>query len=259
MADLTPFLIATGAVLGLVFGSFLNVVAYRLPLGKSVSHPPSACPTCGHAIRARDNIPVLSWLILRGMCRDCATPISPRYAIVEVGTAGLFALTAWLIGEAWVLPAYWWFAAVGIVLTLTDLDHKRIPNRILIPGTIVGAVLLSVGAVLDGDPAALLRALGGGAAYFAGFLLLAIAARGGFGFGDVKLAFLLGGFLTYQSWRVLGVGVFAAFVVGGLVSVGLLIARKAGRRDAIAFGPAMVAGAWISVTWGEAIASWYLG
>ena len=247
-----------GGVLGLIAGSFLNVVAARVPEGRSVVRPGSACPACGAAIRPTDNIPVLSWLVLRGRCRSCGSAISIRYPLVEIGTAALFAATAFVIGARAVLPAYWWAAAVAFVLAIVDLDTRRIPNRILYPGTVVGAVLLAVGALVDGEPAAFLRALGGGAAYFALLLVIAVAARGGFGFGDVKLGFLLGMFLAYRSWGTLAVGVFGAFLAGGIAAVGLLAVRRVGRRDAIPFGPAMVVGAFVAAAWGRQIADWYL-
>jgi leader peptidase (prepilin peptidase)/N-methyltransferase len=243
----------------LIAGSFLNVVAYRVPRRISVVRPRSACPGCGHEIRARDNIPLLSWLLLRGRCRDCGTGISLRYPLVEAGTAAAFAGLALLIGQSWALPAYWWAGGAAIALTLTDLDVRRLPDRILVPGAAGALALLTAGALADGEPWAALRALGGGAAYFVLLLGVALAARGGFGFGDVKLGVLLGMVLAFRSWAVLVVGAFAAFAVGGLVAVGLLLARRAGRKDAIPFGPAMVAGAALALVWGEAIARWYLG
>jgi leader peptidase (prepilin peptidase)/N-methyltransferase len=246
-------------MVGLLVGSFANVVAYRVPRGLSVVRPGSACSSCGSRIRARDNVPLLSWLLLGGRCRDCDAAISVRYPLVEAFTALAFAGLALLIGAQAVLPAYWCFAAVAVILTLTDLDHKRLPNRILIPGTAVGAVLLAVGAIVDGEVWSLARASAGGAAFFGLLFVVAVVARGGLGFGDVKLAFLIGGFLAYRSWRTLFVGVFAGFAVGGVVSVVLLILRKAGRKDAVPFGPSMVAGAAIALAWGEPIARWYLG
>lgn len=251
-------LVVGGAVVGLLIGSFVNVVAYRIPLGVSVVSPPSACPSCSHEIRARDNVPVVSWLLLRGRCRDCGAPISLRYPIVEVATSSAFAATAAVIGPLWVLPAYWWFAAVTIALVLTDLDVRRIPNRILYPGVVVGTVLLGGGAIADATPGAFGRAAAGGGLYFLGLLLVALAARGGFGFGDVKLAVLLGEFAAYRSWGALAATIFLAFVVGGLVSTVMLVTRKLGRKDAIAFGPAMVVGAYIGITSGASIVSWYL-
>jgi leader peptidase (prepilin peptidase)/N-methyltransferase len=202
---------------------------------------------------------VLSWLLLRGRCRDCGAAISVRYPIVEALTAAAFAAVPGAVGAGAVVPAYWWAAAVTIALALTDLDVHRIPNRILYPGTVVGAVLLTAGSAVDGDLGAMLRALAGGGLYFTLLLVIALAARGGFGFGDVKLAFLLGLFLAYISWEVLAVGVFGGFAVGGVAAAVLLVLRRAGRKDAIAFGPAMIAGAYLALAVGEQIADWYLG
>lgn len=255
---MTGLIAILAGLLGLVFGSFLNVVAYRVPLGRSVVQPPSACPSCGTAIRPRDNIPVVSWLVLRGRCRDCSAPISSRYAIVEAATGILFAFTTLLVGLRWVLPAYLWFVAVALVLVLTDLDHKRIPNRILYPGSVVGLVLLASGSIADGDVGDLGRAILGGVFYFVGLFLLALIARGGFGFGDVKLAFLLGLFTAYRSWGALVVGVFLAFLIGGVVSIGLLVTKRRTRKDAIPFGPSLIVGAWIAIAYGAEIADWYL-
>jgi leader peptidase (prepilin peptidase)/N-methyltransferase len=251
--------ILISALLGLVIGSFLNVVAFRVPLGRPVLRPPSACTSCGVRIRPADNIPVLSWFLLKGRCRSCNSRISFRYPLVEAGTAILFGTTAALIGISWVLPAYLWFVAVAVALTLTDLDHKRIPNRILYPGTMVAAVLLGIGALLDGDAADLLRALAGASGYFGFLLAVALLARGGFGFGDVKLAFLLGGFTAYRGWEELFAGAFVALLLGGAVAAVLMALRRAGRKDMLPFGPWLVAGAFLGVAFGEPLVDWYLG
>ena len=255
----TSLFAGVAAVFGLIFGSFINVVAYRIPADMSVISPASACPSCGHAIRPRDNIPVLSWLRLRGRCRDCDAPISARYPIVELATAVLFAATVVVIGVEAVLPAYFWFAGVTLTLVLTDLDVHRIPNRILYPGTVVGFVLLFAGAVADSDVGTFWRGVVGGAFYFLLFLILALVARGGFGFGDVKLAFFLGLFLTYQSWEVLGTGIALGIAIGGLIAILLLITGRAGRKAKIPFGPAMVFGAYAPLVFGQELADWYLG
>ncbi len=255
----TTMLAIIGGLFGLIVGSFLNVVAYRVPRGMSVVRPRSACPGCEAPIPARDNIPVVSWVLLRGKCRDCREPISARYPAVEAGTALTFASVAAIVGPRAVLPAYWWAAAVAIALTLTDLDLRRIPNRILYPGTAVAVVLVVAGSLIDGDGFAAARALGGAAAYFSLLFVIALAARGGFGFGDVKLAFLLGLMLAHLSWAVLAVGVFAGFFLGGAAALVLLVARRAARGDAIPFGPAMVGGAFLAVAVGERVATWYLG
>lgn len=247
------------ALFGLVVGSFLNVVAYRVPAGISVVRPPSACPKCGHPIRPRDNVPVVSWLLLRGRCRDCGEPISPRYPLVETVTAALFFAVPYAVGVSWVIPAYLAFVAITVALTLTDLDHKLIPNRILFPGTGIAAGLLLVGAVLEGELGAFARALGGGAAYFAALFVLALIARGGFGFGDVKLAFLLGIFAGYLGWGHVAVAGIGSFLIGGLLSIFLLVTRIRSRKDHIPFGPSMVLAAYVAVWFGDEIVDWWLG
>jgi len=252
-------IVALAAFGGLLIGSFLNVIVHRVPAGISISRPPSRCPSCGSSIRARDNIPVVSWLLLRGRCRDCSAPIAVRYPLVEAGTALLFGGTAVVIGVSWTLPAHLWFAALTLVLSLVDLDLKRLPNRILYPGTVVALALLAGGAALDGSLEAMPRSLAGGAGYFGLLLVIAIVARGGFGMGDVKLAFVLGSFAAFRSWEALGVAGFAAFLLGGVASIVLLLLGRAGRRDAIPFGPWLVLGSWIGITFGDGIAGWYLG
>jgi leader peptidase (prepilin peptidase)/N-methyltransferase len=178
---------------------------------------------------------------------------------MQLLTGALFAGTAAVVGTRWVLPAFLWMVAVTVTLTLTDLDRKLIPNRILFPGTAIAAGLLVVGALVDGEAAGLLRALAGGAGYFVFLLVVALAARGGFGMGDVKLSVLLGIFLAYESWAVFVVGVVGAFVLGGAVSLVLLVFRIKGRKDAIPFGPYLVAGTYLALAAGEAIADWYRG
>lgn len=255
---MTPLLVVVGIVLGLAIGSFLNVVAYRVPLGRSVVSPPSACPRCAAEITSRDNIPVISWLLLRGKCRNCSEPISPRYAIVELATAALFAVTPFVVGDLWAVGAYWWFVGVTVTLVLTDLDHKRIPNRILFPGTIVGAVLLLVAALFDDQPERLIPAAIGAVGYFGVMLVIALIAKGGFGFGDVKLAVLLGMFLGYLDWQFVPLGFFLAFFLGGVVSILLLVTKIKGRKDKIPFGPYLVLGTYLALAFGDQFLEWYL-
>ena len=202
---------------------------------------------------------MFGWLMLRGRCRDCDTSISIRYPVVEALTGVLFAVTTLVIGLRWDLPAHLWFVALTTVLILTDLDHHRIPNRILLPGTIVGVGLLAAGGALEGRLADVGVGLVAGVVNFVVFLVIAIAARGGFGMGDVKLAFILGVFTGYHAWGFTAVASFLAFLLGGAVSIGLLIARRRGRKDAIPFGPPMVVGAWLAIVWGTNILDWYLG
>jgi len=180
-----------------------------------------------------------------------------RTPVIAFVMAALYAVTPVVVGVDWAFPAYLWFVAVTVTLTLTDIDTKLIPNRILFPGTVVGAVLLTGGALIEGGP--ILRAFGGAAAYFLLLLVVALAARGAFGFGDVKLAFLLGLFTTYQSWDTLIVAVFAAFLLGGVVSLIIIVFRIKDRKDAIPFGPYLVIGAYVAIVWAGTVADWYLG
>jgi leader peptidase (prepilin peptidase)/N-methyltransferase len=249
-------------LLGLVGGSFLNVVAHRVPLGRSVVRPRSACPACGHEVRARDNVPVLSWLLLRGRCRDCQEPISPRYPLVELGTGVLFLLTFLVLEQRnllGVLPAALYLAAISIALAAIDLDTRRLPNAIVLPSYPVLALLLVLASALEADWWALARAGMGGAALWLLYFLVMLAKPGGMGFGDVKLAGLLGAALGWFGWGSLVVGAFSAFLLGGLFSVGLLLAGRAGRKSAIPFGPWMLLGAWIGIFLGEALWGAYLG
>ncbi|WP_375401000.1 prepilin peptidase [uncultured Amnibacterium sp.] len=258
---------------GLAIGSFLNVVAYRVPLGRSLSYPPSACPTCGARIRARDNVPVLSWLLLRGRCRNCASAISARYPVVEAATAVFFVLVVLVfgpavvaahtppaaIGAALALVAYLYLAAISCALTLIDLDVHRLPDRIVLPAYGVGAVLLGASALMRGQLGNLLGAAVGLAALGLLYLLLAFVKPGAMGMGDVKLAGVLGLFLGWLGLPQLAIGAFAGFLLGAVFGVLLLLTRRATRASAIPFGPWMLAGAWIGIFFGQAIWSAYIG
>lgn len=259
---LSAVLVVTIGILGLVLGSFLNVVVWRVPRGESVVSPPSACPRCANRIRARDNIPVMSWIILRGRCRDCGEPISPRYPGVEIATSVFFVLVALRFGvttsDAWAIPAFLYLAAVGVALTLIDIDVHRLPNAIVLPSYPIAVVLLGVASVGTQDLGALGRAGAGGAVLFLFYLLLAVAVPRGMGFGDVKLAGVLGLHLGWLGWGSLTVGAFSAFILGGIFSLVLLATRKAGRKSGIPFGPWMIAGAAVGVFFGEEVAAGYL-
>jgi leader peptidase (prepilin peptidase)/N-methyltransferase len=273
-AVLLPFATVAVGLLGLLIGSFLNVVVWRLPRGESLSTPSSHCPKCDHSIRWFDNIPVLSWLVLRGRCRDCGAPISPRYPLVELSTGVAFAAVAlWSIGgtvDSWMssgatvaallaFAAFLYLASISIALTLIDLDVHRLPDSLVLPSYVVAAALLSAASLLTGDLAALARAGIGLAALFLAYLIMALMYPGGMGYGDVKLAGLLGLYLGWLGWPQLIVGAFAAFLLGGLFAILLLLTRRAGRRSGIPFGPWMIAGAWVGIFFGDGIAEWYLG
>jgi leader peptidase (prepilin peptidase)/N-methyltransferase len=250
-------LTASCALLGLLIGSFLNVVVHRVPRGESIVRPPSACPGCGNAIQHRDNVPVLGWLLLKGRCRDCDAPISPRYPLVEVATAGLFGVMAYRFGFDAVLPAYLYLAAVGLALALIDLDCKRLPDALTLPSYPVALVLLGAAALGGSGSGDFLRALLGGTAMFAVYFGLCSAYPAGMGFGDVKLAGFLGLYTAWLGWGAWAVGLFLGFFLGGVFGVILIALRKGGRKTAVPFGPFMLAGVLLGVLVGEQLAQGY--
>jgi leader peptidase (prepilin peptidase)/N-methyltransferase len=254
---MTVLLAVLIAALGLAIGSFLNVVVHRVPRGESVISPSSACPGCGAEVRPRDNIPVVSWLLLRGRCRDCREPIAWRYPVVELLTAVIFGGLALAVGPHWELPAFLYLAALGVALTAIDLDTRRLPNVLVLPSYPVALLLLLVPAVSEGRGDDLLRAVVGALVLFLGYLALALAKPGGMGFGDVKLAGLLGLYLGWLGWGPLAVGAFLGFLLGGVVGIALMVLRGASRKTAIPYGPFMLAGALVAVLWGGTLADAY--
>jgi leader peptidase (prepilin peptidase)/N-methyltransferase len=254
----TALLVAGCGLLGLLIGSFLNVVIHRVPRGESVVRPPSACPACGTEIRPRDNVPVVSWLLLRGRCRSCGEPISPRYPLVELGTAVLFAVLAWRLGLDPALPAFLYLGAVGVALALIDIDLKRLPNALTYPSYPVALVLLGVAALTGSDSGSYIRALLGGLVAFGFYLLLVLVYPAGMGLGDVKLSGVLGLYLGWLGWGELVVGLFLGFLLGGLFGIGVIVAGRGGRRSKVPFGPFMLAGTLLSVLVGGALADAYL-
>jgi len=253
---MTPLLVLSG-VLGLAVGSFLNVVIHRVPRGESLLRPGSHCPACGAEVRPWQNVPVLSWLLLRGRCAGCRVRISARYPLVEMATAALFVAVTARFGLAADLPAYLYLAAVSLALALIDLDVRRLPNTIVLPSYGIGAALLLAAAAAGHDWAAAARGLLAMALLFGLYLAIAYSYRGGMGLGDVKLAGVLGLYLGWLGWSSVLVGAFAGFLLGGLVGVALLATRRAARRSALPFGPFMLTGALVAVFLGDPIASWY--
>ncbi|HKP07232.1 MAG TPA: prepilin peptidase [Microbacterium sp.] len=284
------FLTVVAGVLGLVIGSFLNVVAYRVPAHISLTRE-SRCPHCDAAIKPWHNVPVLGWIVLRGRCANCKASISPRYPIVEAITGLAFALVTWwgvavydgllspnatldeyfelptvdgtvhaadLWALALVIVAYLYFAAISIVLTLIDLDTHRLPNSIVLPSYLVAGILFTVAAWLTGEWGLLLGAGIGMAVLYLFYFLLRAARPGGMGGGDVKLAGVIGIYLGWLGWGALAVGAFAAFLYGGVFGIALMLLRRAGRKTAIPFGPWMILGAWTGVFAGEAVGKWYV-
>lgn len=250
--------VSGSALLGLLFGSFANVVIHRVPAGESVSHPRSACPGCGTPIAPRDNIPILSWLLLRAKCRHCGQPISARYPLVEAGMAAVFALVGWRVGLDWALPGFLLFAWTLVVVAVIDAETRKIPNRLTYPLTPALLVLLVAGALLAGDSGQAITAVIGGVAGFIGLLVLALIQPRGMGMGDVKLAGFIGIGLGYLSLGHVLLGLFGGFLLGGVVAILVLATGRRGRRDQIPFGPYLAAGAIGALLIGEPLIRAYL-
>jgi leader peptidase (prepilin peptidase)/N-methyltransferase len=243
--------ITLAAITGLCLGSFLNVVAYRLPAGMSLAAPPSACPGCGVAIRPYDNVPVLSWLMLRGHCRSCESSISPRYPLTEAITATLFAAVVIAHGAS---PSVWLdliFVAALVAITRIDLEHRIIPDRILAPVTVAALVLT---AIFEPHqlPERLIAATAAGGVLF--FVVLAYPK--GMGMGDAKLLAVMGLVLG----RSVAPALLVALVAGTLVGVVVMAKRGVveGRRTTIPFGPFLALGGVVALFVGPALVNGYL-
>ncbi|HEV2360048.1 MAG TPA: prepilin peptidase [bacterium] len=239
---------AVAFVLGAVFGSFANVLIHRLPRRESIVAPRSHCPACGAPIRPWDNIPIISYLVLRGRCRSCRVRISPRYLIVEIATGALMAGVVWRFGFSLAALRYGVLAFALLVVFFTDLEHQIIPNAVTYPGTVVGIILSAASGALGPSVVA---AVAAGAV----FLLLSLVSRGGIGGGDIKLAAMIGAFLGTPA---VVVALFLAVALGAAAGLVLLALRLRNRKDMIPFGPAMAAGAMIAVFGSNAIVQWYV-
>ena len=253
---LTPLLVLLG-VFGLVIASFLNVVIHRVPRAESPVRPGSHCPSCRNPVRPRHNVPVLGWLLLRGRCRRCSAAISRRYPLVELATSVLFVVMGLRLGLDQALPAYLYLAAVGLALGLIDVDHKRLPDALTLPSYPVVAVLLG-GAALAGGEGSWLRALLGGAAMYAVYIGLRLAYPKGMGYGDAKLAGVLGMATAWLGWGAWAVGLFLGFFFGGMFGIALIALRRGGRKTKVPFGPFMLLGAFVAVLAGQQLAEGYL-
>ena len=237
--------------LGLILGSFLNVLAYRLPRGESLARPASRCPGCETPIKPYDNVPVLSWLLLRGRCRNCGTRIAWRYPLVELATGVLMALVVVALGadsDAWLGLA---FVALLVPVTVIDIDFRIIPNKLMILGAIAAPAILALT-----DPGALPEHLIAAVAAGGFLLVAALAYPAGMGMGDVKLAFVMGLFLG----RDVGVAMAVALIAGSVVGAAVIAAKgsKEGRKTAIPFGPFLALGSIVALFAGEPVVDWYL-
>ena len=251
----TWLVLLTITLLGLCIGSFLNVCAYRLPLGQSVVHPRSRCTSCGRMLSWFDNLPVVSWVALRGRCRTCGKPVSWMYPAVEIVTALVFAITYLTYGLTLLSVVRVIFACALIVLFVTDLQHKILPNVITLPGIVIGfacSVFLPPGWVSS----VIGILVGGGVLFAIAEAYYRVRGQEGLGMGDVKLLAMIGAFLGWKL--VLLTLVFASFT--GSLAGGMLIASgKGSMKYALPFGTFLTVGALLAATWGDPIADWYFG
>ncbi len=250
-------LIGACALFGLAIGSFLNVVIYRVPRNESIVSPRSKCPTCGAAIKDRDNIPVLSWLLLRGRCRSCHSPISPRYLYVELAGAALFAGAAARMGFRWDLPAFLILFAGLLALAVIDLEHLTLPKKIVYPTLATVAGLLVLAAAKTNGWHDLLVAVICSVAWFVVFFIMNFASPRVLGFGDVRLALVLGLGLGWLGWRYVVLGFFAANLIGAVVGVTLIVMKKMTRDQPIPYGVFLALGTALAVFSGPEVTSWF--
>ncbi|HAK88771.1 MAG TPA: prepilin peptidase [Nitrospiraceae bacterium] len=250
-------------IFGLIVGSFLNVCIHRIPRGKSIVSPSSACPACNTPIKPWDNIPVLSYIILRGKCRKCGEGISIHYPTVELLNAALYWSVLNSFGIGWHLPVVLAFASAMVVITFIDLDFQVIPDVITLPGIIIG--LISASFLLPDpfslQPSALSLSivgfknsvtgllLGGGL-----FYLIAVLSRGGMGGGDIKMMAMVGAFM---GWKAVFLTTFIGSLTGSIVGISLMVFKGKGRKTKIPFGPFLALGSLITLFFGGEIIRWY--
>ncbi len=245
-------------LLGAIVGSFLNVCIYRLPKGLSIVFPQSHCPSCRTPIRPYDNIPILSFFLLRGRCRRCKTKISLRYPLVEALNGFMYTLVLWRFGPGWHMPFLLVFCSAMIIITFIDLDIQLIPDVITLPGIVIGLV---AGSLILPDPferGSLLGFKYSVIGLFSGgllFYLIAVLSRGGMGGGDIKMMAMIGAF---AGWKSVLLTTFAGSLLGSLVGISLMVFKGKGRKTKIPFGPFLALGALISLFYGQEIAAFYL-
>ncbi len=251
-------LVLFAGLFGLAVGSFLNVVIYRVPRRESVVSPRSACPSCGTPIQPADNIPVVSWLRLRGRCRACGERISARYPAVELLTGLLFAAVAAAVGADWALPAFLVFTASLVAVTVIDLEHYIVPNRIVAVTLALTIPLLALAAVIEGEGDRFVSALIGMVAAGGALLILNLISPAGMGMGDVKLALVLGLLLGWLGLAYVALGLFFGFLLGAIVGLVLIVTGVRSRKDHVPFAPFLASGALLAVLAGSPVLQWYV-
>jgi len=245
-------------VFGLLVGSFANVVIYRVPAGRSVVKPPSGCLSCGARVRSFDNIPVVSWLVLRGRCRACKAPVSPRYPVVEALVAVIFAAIGLRFGISWTGVGEAALAGGLVALAFIDFDHLLLPRKVVYATLTIVAVVFVAGSVSGDQWHRLLIAAISAVVPWAVFFAINFMSPKALGFGDVRLALLIGFGLGWLGAGYAFLGFIIASVLGSVVGVTMIALGKAGRRTPIPFGTFLATGAVLSALCGAPVVNWYL-
>lgn len=251
--------VVISAVAGLAVGSFLNVVIHRVPLRISVSKPRSRCPRCQVAVAPRDNIPLISWLVLRGRCRSCSEPISWRYPMVEALTAGLFVLMVARFGVDPAVPAFCVLMAFLLAVSAIDIEHFIVPNRLVYPTLVLTVGLLVAAAAAGGKWEWLGRAALGGVIGFVALGTIHVIQPRGMGFGDVRMAGMVGIYLGWLGLADVLVGLFLAFLTAGVIGAALVVFAGKGAKTKVPFAPFLALGTFLTVIWGRQIVHFWLG
>jgi leader peptidase (prepilin peptidase) / N-methyltransferase len=243
-------------VLGLIVGSFSNVCIYRIPRNESVIYPASHCPKCRNKIKPIDNIPLLSYILLKGRCRNCGSKISIQYPLVEFLTGLIYLIIYLIYGLSIQSLAYIILSSALIIITFIDLQEQMIPDVISLPGIVVGLILSFIVPYMSFINSALGALVGGGIILIIAWVGSIIFKKEAMGGGDVKLTAMIGAFL---GWRYTIISLFLGFFLGALIGIILIMTKIKKREDVIPFGPFIALGSIITLLWGEKILSWYIG
>jgi len=243
-------------ILGLIIGSFSNVCIYRIPKKESIVFPASHCPNCNSTIKAIDNIPLLSYFLLKGKCRKCGEKISIRYPIVEFLTGVIYLLIFLVYGRSLQTLIYTLLSSALIIIAFIDLDEQIIPDEISLPGIVIGFVLSFIVPYISYFNSILGTIVGGGIIFLIALVGLAIFKKEAMGGGDVKLSAMIGAFI---GWKYIMISLFIGFFIGAIAGILLILLKIRNRDDLVPFGPFIVLGSFITLLWGENILSWYLG
>jgi leader peptidase (prepilin peptidase)/N-methyltransferase len=243
-------------ILGLIVGSFCNVCIYRIPRNESIIYPASHCPNCRTKIKPVDNIPLLSYILLKGRCRNCESKISIQYPVVEFLIGLIYVIIYLIYGLSIQSLIYIILSSALIIIAFIDLNKQIIPDVISLPGIVIGLILSFFVPYISFINSSLGVVVGGGIILIIGLAGTAIFKKEAMGGGDVKLAAMIGAFL---GWRYVIISLFLGFFLGALAGIFLILSKIKSKEDVVPFGPFIVLGSFITLLWGEKIISWYIG